>query len=125
MALAEYVSGQRHETALEVYRLAARLRSILLSLPVSIRAYEQSLYASGTPEELCESWSVKALLRSLESHRALMNAMGDWEGLMLEELLRGFHRLDLLMTEFSPKQSVVLASVHETLRGGRRAALVA
>ena len=104
LALTEYISEARNETILEVHRAALRLRGIMLSLPVPIRAYEQSLLASGTPEESCALWSTKSVLQYLETRRAQMAALGEWEELLVSELLTGFHRLERFYRNILPNR---------------------
>src|SRR5262249_12957031 len=124
LALTEHVVEARDQTILEVHRVASRLRSIILTLPVPSRAYEQSLLASGTPEESCEVWSTQSLLQYVEARRVRMAALGEWEELLVSELLAGFHRLEGLVAETSPKQEALLATIKESLGRSRRVALV-
>ncbi len=123
-ALTERIDERRHRVLAEVHRAASRLRNVLFSLPVGIETYEQALVASGLPEGLWYPWSVTEPLNSLENRLPEVAALGDWEELILTELVGGFRKLEEILRAYSPKREAVLAAIQESLARGRRAALV-
>jgi hypothetical protein len=108
----------------EVQRSALRLRNLLLSLPVGVEPYEQALRVSGQPEGLWYDWSITQPLQALESRLPEMAALGEWEELILQELLGGFHRLVESLRRDSPKREPLLAAAHASVSKSRRVALV-
>jgi len=123
-ALIERIDEHRNRVLSEVHRAASRLRNVLFSLPVGIETYEQSLVASGQPDGLWYPWSVTEPLNSLENRLPEIAAFGEWEELIVSELVGGFRRLEEILRTYSPKREAVLAAVQESLAKGRRAALV-
>ncbi|MGH9426772.1 MAG: hypothetical protein ACRD2L_10795, partial [Terriglobia bacterium] len=103
-ALIERMDQRRDQVVVEVQRAASRLRNLLLSLPVGIEPYEQALLASGQPESFWYGWSITQPLQALESRLPEMAALGEWEELILQELVDGFHRLAELLKQDSPKR---------------------
>lgn len=123
-ALIERLDQRRDRIVLEIYRAASRLRNLLLSLPVGIEAYEQALLASGQPESLWYVWSITQPLQALESRIPEIAALGEWEELILRELVDGFQRLVALLRHGSPKREPLVTSTNESLAASRRVALV-
>jgi hypothetical protein len=124
-ALTEQLDERRHRVLAEVHRAASRLRNVLFSLPVGIETYEQALVvASGKREGLWYPWSVTEPLNSLENRLPEVAALGEWEELILTELVAGFRKLEELLRTYSPKREAVLDAIQESLGRGRRAALV-
>jgi len=124
-ALNERIDERRHRVLAEVHRTASRLRNVLFSLPVGIETYEQALVvASGKREGLWYPWSVTEPLNSLENRLPEVAALGEWEELILSELVGGFRKLEAILRAYSPKREAVLAAIQESLCRGRRAALV-
>lgn len=123
-ALIERMDQQRNRVVVEVQRSASRLRNLLLSLPVGIEPYEQALIASGQPESLWYYWSITQPLQALENRLPEMAALGEWEELILLELVDGFRQLVVLLQKDSPKRAAVLAAVNESVSKSRRVALV-
>jgi hypothetical protein len=123
-ALTEQLDGCRNRVLAEVHRAASRLRNVLFSLPVGIETYEQALVASGQPEGLWYHWSVTEPLDSLENRLPEVAALGEWEELILTELVAGFRKLEETLKTCSPKREAVLAAIQESLARGRRAALI-
>jgi len=80
----------------------------LLSLPVGIEQYEQGLKVSGQPESLWYGWSITEPLQALESGLREMAALGEWEELILQELVDGFHCLVEMLRRDSPKAELLL-----------------
>lgn len=123
-ALMERLDQQKNRTLIEVYRAAARLRNVLFSLPVGIETYEQALVASRQPEAFSYQWSVTEPLNALENRLPEVAALGEWEELIVTEMVAGFRKLENVLRSFSPKRDAVVAAVKESLAAGRRAALV-
>ena len=123
-ALTERSDERRNRVLAEVHRAASRLRNVLFSLPVGIETYEQALVASGLPDGLWYPWSVTEPLNSLENRLPEVAALGDWEELILTELVGGFRTLEAIVRACSPKREAVLAAIQESLTRGRQAALV-
>lgn len=124
-ALIERMNQQRTRVVVELQRAASRMRNLLLSLPVGIEVYEQALLASGQPESLWYHWSITQPLQALESRLPEMAALGEWEELILQELIDGFRRLAELLQQDSPKKVSLLTAVNESLIKSRRVALIA
>src|SRR5208282_5786611 len=80
-ALMERLDVRRDRVLADVYRATARLRSLLLSLPISIRSYEQGLMATAHPT-IALDWSIAERLTTLSSRIAEVSALGDWEELI-------------------------------------------
>jgi hypothetical protein len=123
-ALNERIDERRHHVLAEVHRVASRLRNVLFSLPVGIETYEQALVASGQSDSLEYDWSVTEPLNSLENRLPEVAALGEWEELILTELVSGFRKLEQILRTYSPKRDAVLAAIQESLTAGRRVALV-
>ena len=124
-ALTEQLDERRNRVLAEVHRAASRLRNVLFSLPVGIETYEQALVvASGKREGLWYPWSVTEPLNSLEYRLPEVAALGEWEELILTELVGGFRKLETILRAYSPKREAVLGAIQESLGRGRRAALV-
>lgn len=124
-ALTEQLDERRNRVLAEVHRAASRLRNVLFSLPVGIETYEHALViASGKREGLWYPWSVTEPLNSLESRLPEIAALGEWEELILTELVAGFRKLEAILRAYSPKREAVLAAIQESLTRGRRVALV-
>lgn len=123
-SLIERVDQRRDRVVVEVHRAASRLRNLLLSLPVGIQSYEKALLASGLPPALWHGWSVSELLQALESRIPEMAAIGEWEDLILRELVDGFRRLEDLLKHDSPKREPLLSAVRESLAQSRRVVLL-
>jgi hypothetical protein len=123
-ALIERTDQRRDRVVVEVQRSASRLRNLLLGLPVGIEPYEQALRVSGQPESLWYDWSITQPLQALESRLPEMAALGEWEELILQELVDGFHRLAKLLGQDSPKRESLFAAVNESVSKSRRVALV-
>jgi hypothetical protein len=123
-ALTERLEERRNRVLAEVHRASSRLRNVLFSLPVGIETYEQALVASGQPDGLWYHWSVTEPLNSVEGRLPEVAALGDWEELILSELVGGFRKLETILRAYSPKREAVLAAIQESLTRGRRAALV-
>jgi hypothetical protein len=123
-ALIERVDQRRDRVVVEVHRAASRLRNLLLSLPVGIQSYEKALLASGLPPALWHGWSASELLHALESRIPEMAALGEWEDLILRELVDGFRRLEDLLQHDSPKREPLLSAVKESLSQSRRVVLL-
>jgi hypothetical protein len=125
LALTERIDERRNRVLAEVHRAASRLRNVLFSLPVGIETYEQALVvASGKREGLWYPWSVTEPLNALENRLPEVAALGEWEELILTELVAGFRKLEQILRAYSPKREAVLAAVQESLARGRRAALI-
>ncbi len=124
-ALIERVDERRDPVVVAVQRSALRLRNLLLSLPVGITSYEQALVASGQPESLWYDWSITQPLQALESRLPEMAALGEWEELILQELVDGFGRLTELLGQHSPKGEPLAGVANEIVKRGRRVAVVA
>ena len=122
--LIERMDQRRDPVVVEVQRAASRLRNLLLSLPVGIEPYEQALLASGQPESLWYGWSITQPFQTLESKLPEMAALGEWEELILQALVDGFHRLVELLRQDSPKRGPLLTAINESLSKSRRVALV-
>jgi hypothetical protein len=123
-ALVDRLDEHMNRVLAEVQKSASRLRNILFSLPVGIETYEQALVASGQPEGLWYHWSVTEPLNSLESRLPEVAAIGEWEELILTEMVSGFRRLENLLRSSSPKRDAVLSTVQESLMRNRRVALI-
>lgn len=123
-ALIERMDQRRDRIIVEVQRTASRLRNLLLSLPVGIEPYEQALLASGQPKSLWYSWSITQPFQTLESKLPEVAALGEWEELILQELVDGLHRLVELLRQDSPKRGPLLTAINESLSKSRRVALV-
>lgn len=123
-ALTERIEERKNQLLIEVNRAASRLRNILFSLPVGIETYEQALVVSGQPDGLWYPWSVTEPLSSLENRLAEVAALGDWEELILTEMVEGFRKLEALLRTGSPKKEAVLRAVQESVNQGRRSALI-
>jgi|SRR5882724_839062 len=115
---------RRDQLVVQIYRAASRLRNLLLSLPIGIEAYEQALLASGQSENLWHDWSVTRPLQALRSRLPEMAALGDWEELILQELVGGFQRLADLFRRESPKREPLLVAIGDSLSNARRVSLV-
>jgi len=123
-ALIERMDQHRDRVVVEVQRTASRLRNLLLSLPVGIEPYELALRASGQPESLWYNWSITQPLQALESRLPEMAALGEWEDLILQEVVDGFRQLAALLQQDSPKRASLLTAVNESVSKSRRVALV-
>lgn len=123
-ALIARIDEQRNRVLSEVHRAASRLRNVLFSLPVGIETYEQSLLASGQPEGLWYPWSVTEPLNSLENRLPEIAAFGEWEELIVSEMVGGFRKLEEILRTYSPKRDAVAAAVQESLTKERKAALI-
>ncbi len=123
-ALIERMDQRADRVIVEIYRSATRLRNVLLSLPVGVQCYEQALITSGQPESLWYDWSITQPLLALESRLPEMAALGQWEELILQELVQGFHELSDLLQQDSPKREPLLSSIRNSLANSRRAALI-
>ncbi len=123
-ALIERIDEHRNRVLSEVHRAASRLRNVLFSLTVGIETYEQSLVASGLPDGLWYPWSVTEPLNSLENRLPEIAALGEWEELIVSELVGGFRKLEEILRTYSPKREAVLAAVQDSLTQGRKAALI-
>lgn len=125
LALTEQLDERRSRVLAEVHRAASRLRNVLFSLPVGIDTYEQALVvASGKREGLWYPWSVTEPLNSLENRLPEVAALGEWEELILTELVAGFRKLESILRAYSPKREAVIGAIQESLGRGRKAALV-
>jgi len=51
-----------------------------------------------------------------------MAALGEWEELILQNSLMGFHRLVELLRQDSPKRGPLLAAINESVSKSRRVA---
>jgi len=122
-ALVERLDVRRDRVLAEVYRATARLRNLLLSLPVSIRSYEQGLMATAHPTIAFE-WSIAERLTALTARLPEAAALGEWEELILQELVAGFERLEELMRDDCPKQGALFASLQQSLSDQKRAAII-
>lgn len=123
-ALIDRLGQGRTRVLAEIQRSALRLRNLLLSLPVGIDQYEQGLKVSGQPESLWYGWSITEPLQALESRLPEMAALGEWEELILQELVDGFHRLVEMLRRESPKTDALLAAIRDSEAKSRRMALV-
>lgn len=123
-ALTERIDDRRNQLLVEVYRSSSRLRNVLFSLPVGIETYERALVASGQPDGRWYHWSVTEPLSSLESRLPEVAVLGDWEELILSELVEGFRKIEALLQTGSPKGEAVLNTIQESIALGRRAALI-
>jgi hypothetical protein len=108
--LLELLDSRRERVLTDVCRMTTRLRNLMLSLPVSIRSYEQGLMATTHPTIALE-WSIAERLTALSSKIAEVAALGDWEELVIQELVAGFRRLEELLRDFSPKYDGLVASL--------------
>jgi len=122
-ALVQRLDERKDRVLAEVNRAASRLRNVLLSLPVGIETYEQALVASGLPESRWYPWSVTEPLNALESRLPEVGALGEWEELIVSELVAGFRKLEELLRVYSPKREAVLAAIDESLAQGRKVGL--
>ena len=123
-ALIERMDQRRNRVIVDAQRSVSRLRNLLLSLPVGIEPYEQALLVSGQPESLWYHWSITQPLQALESRLPEMAALGEWEELILQELVDGFRQLAAMLQKDSPKRVSLLTAVNERLSTSRRVALV-
>ncbi|MDI3461492.1 MAG: hypothetical protein OJF50_000313 [Nitrospira sp.] len=124
-ALIERMDQRADRVIVEVYRSATRLRNVLLSLPVGVQCYEQALITSGQPESLWYDWSITQPLLALESRLPEMAALGQWEELILQELVQALRELSaILLQQDSPKREPLLSSIRDSLARSRRVALV-
>jgi hypothetical protein len=122
-ALIERLNQRRHPVIIEVYRNVYRLRNLLLSLPVGIQSYETALRVSGLPQSLWHDWSVSELLQALENRIPEIAALGEWEELILQELVNGFRQIESRLHQYSPKRESLLGAVKESLSQSRRVVL--
>ena len=104
-SLLEGPGERKHRVLAEICRIASRLRSVLLGLPVGIDRYEQALIASGQPEALWYSWSVSQPLQTLENKLPEVGGVGEWEEYVVGELIGAFQRLVADLRECSPKHA--------------------
>lgn len=123
-ALTELVDQRRDRVVMEVYRAAIRLRGILLSLPVAIQLYESMLQMTNQTENSHYMFSVRQSIQFLENRSAEMTAIGEWEELILQELVTGFRQLEGLLQQRSPKMEPVITAINNSLRQSRRAVLI-
>ena len=113
-ALMEQLDVRRNRVLADVYRATARLRNLLLSLPVSIRSYEQGLMATVHPT-VAFDWSIAERMNALSARIPEVAALGDWEECIVKELVAGFERLEELLRDFSPKHESLVASIRQGL----------
>ena len=123
-ALMERVNERRHPVLLEIRRSALRLRNLLLSLPSGIQQYEQALILSGQPESLWYNWSITRPLEALENRMPEVAAIGEWEELIVQELVSGFQEIRSHSLKDSPKLAPLISEIHQKLDKSRRCALV-
>lgn len=122
-ALMERLDVRRDRVLADVYRTTARLRNLLLSLPISIRSYEQGLMNTAHPS-VAFDWSIAERLAALGSRMAEVAALGDWEELIFEEIITGFGRLEELLRDYSPKYEGLVTSVQQSLGDGKPVAVI-
>ncbi len=120
-SLLEGPGERQHRVLAEICRIASRLRSVLLGLPIGIDRYEQSLIVSGQPEALWYSWSVTQPLQALENKLPEAGSVGEWEEYVLGELVGAFQRLVAELRECSPKHASLASAVNDVLSRDRRA----
>lgn len=124
LALIERLNRYRERVVVEVYRAASRLRNLLLSLPVGVQAYEQAFRLAGINPAIWHDWSVAELLQSLENRVPELAALGEWEELVMQELVGRFRQLEEKLQVYSPKQGDLLSAVRNSIDQSRRAVLV-
>ncbi len=122
-ALMERLDVRRDRVLADVYRTTARLRNLLLGLPVSIRSYEQGLMATAHPT-IALDWSIAERLTGLSARIPEVAALGDWDELIIQELVAGFGRLEELLRDFSPKHEGLIASLQRSLTEQKPATVI-
>ncbi len=122
-ALMEQLDVRRDRVLADVYRTTARLRNLLLSLPVSIRSYEQGLMAAVHPT-VAFDWSIAERMNVLGARIPEVAALGDWEECIIQELVAGFGRLEKLLRDFSPKHESFIASIKQSLAYQKPVAII-
>ena len=123
-ALIERIEQGRRQILVDIYRTALRLRNLLLSLPVGIQSYEQALVLSELHPSLRYQWSVSELLQSLRHRQPEISALGDWEELILTELVGAFAQLEQLLRADSPKREPLLSAIQKGAQLGRQVTLM-
>ena len=122
-ALMDRLDVRRDRVLADVYRTTVRLRNLLLGLPVGVRSYEQGLMATAHPT-IAFDWSIAERLNALSSRVPEVAALGDWEELIIQELVAGFGRLEELLRDFSPKQQGLIASLQQSLANQKPASVI-
>ncbi|MFB3921428.1 MAG: DrmE family protein [Terriglobia bacterium] len=122
--LMERLDVRRDRVLADAYRTTARLRNLLLCLPVGIKSYEQGLMATAHPS-IAFDWSISERLNAISAKVPEVAALGEWEKVIIDELVAGFGRLETLLRDSSPKHQGLIASIQRSRSEGKRAIVIA